>query len=103
MEKQVRTHRVGSFTAGISMIVLGVLFILRLFVDFLSYEFIIKLWPFMMIGVGIEILISNFSNRRFVYDKGAVCLMFLIMIFAICLAGADMCITYLELEMQMAM
>lgn len=36
MEKQVRTHRVGSFTAGISMIVLGVLFILRLFTDFRS-------------------------------------------------------------------
>lgn len=101
MEKQMRTHRVGSITAGISLIVLGILFILHIFVDILSYGFILKLWPFMMIGVGTEILVSNFSNRKFVYDKGAVILLFLVMMFAVCMAGADLCFSHLAQEMSM--
>lgn len=103
MEKQTRTHRVGSITAGISLIALGILFILHIFVDLLSYGFILKLWPFIMIGVGTEILVSNFSERKFVYDKGAVILLFLVMIFAVCMAGADLCLSYLAQEMLMSM
>ena len=103
MEKQMRTHRVGSITAGISLIVLGILFILHIFVDFLSYGFILKLWPLMMIGVGTEMLVSNFSDRKFVYDKGAVILLFLVMMFAVCMAGADLCLSHLAQEMHISM
>lgn len=103
MEKQTRTHRVGSITAGISLIALGILFILHIFVDLLSYGFILKLWPFIMIGVGTEILVSNFSERKFVYDKGAVILVFLVMIFAVCMAGADLCLSHFAQEMHIAM
>ena len=103
MEKQMRTHRVGSITAGISLIALGILFILHIFVDLLSYGFILKLWPFIMIGVGTEILVSNFSERKFVYDKGAVILLFLVMIFAVCMAGADLCLSHFAQEMHIAM
>lgn len=103
MEKQIRTHRVGSITAGISLIALGILFILHIFVDLLSYGFILKLWPFIMIGVGTEILVSNFSERKFVYDKGAVILLFLVMIFAVCMAGADLCLSHFAQEMHIAM
>ena len=103
MEKQTRTHRVGSITAGISLIALGILFILHIFVDLLSYGFILKLWPFLMIGVGTEILVSNFSERKFAYDKGAVILLFLVMIFAVCMAGADLCLSHFAQEMHIAM
>ena len=103
MEKQTRTHRVGSITAGISLIALGILFILHIFVDLLSYGFILKLWPFIMIGVGTEILVSNFSERKFVYDKGAVILLFLVMIFAVCMAGADLCLSHFAQEMHIVM
>jgi uncharacterized membrane protein HdeD (DUF308 family) len=100
MEKQMRTHRVGSITAGICLIVFGSLFLLSVFTDVLSYACILKLWPLALIGIGVELLVSNCSNRKFVYDKAAVALLFLLLIFAACMAGADMCITYLGQELR---
>ena len=52
----VRTHRVGTLTAGLSFITFGVLFLLHLFINAISYDLIFKLWPFIIIGLGIELL-----------------------------------------------
>ncbi len=90
MEKQVRTHRVGSITAGLSMIVFGVLFILHLFIGSLDYALIFRLWPLMLIGLGIELLISNYRSDQIIYDKPAVTLLFITTLFAMSMAGADM-------------
>ena len=90
MENQVRTHRVGSITAGLSMIVFGVLFILHLFIGALDYTMIFRLWPLMIIGLGVEMLISNFKSDQIIYDKPAVTLLFITTLFAMSMAGADM-------------
>lgn len=89
MENQVRTHRVGSITAGLSMIVFGVLFILHLFIGSLDYTLIFRLWPLMIIGLGLELLISNYKSETVVYDKPAVTLLFITTLFAMSMAGAD--------------
>ncbi len=85
----VRTHRVGTLTAGLSFITFGVLFLLHLFINVISYDLIFKLWPFIIIGLGIELLLSNFTNKSIIYDKAAVVLVFLITFFAMGMAGAD--------------
>ena len=90
-ENYVRTRRVGSFTAGISMIVFGVLFLLHLMIDTMSYTVIFSLWPIVLIGLGIEIFLSNFSQRKIVYDKGSVFLLIFMAFFAMLMAFADVC------------
>lgn len=90
MEKNIRVHRVGAITAGGSMVVYGVLFLLHIFLHGIGYEIIFKLWPFMMIALGIEILLSNIVLDAFVYDKTAIFLMLVITFFALGMAGADL-------------
>ena len=88
----IRTHRVGSVTAGLCMVGFGIMFLLHTLGNLVSYEFIFNLWPFMFIVLGLEILLSNFAEKRIVYDKVAVFLMVVMTFFAIGMAVADMCI-----------
>ncbi len=92
----VRTHRVGTITAGVALIAFGIMFILHLFVNAVTYEFIFKLWPLILIGVGLEVLISNIRTDSVIYDKAAIVLMFILAFFAMGMAGADMLFGYLE-------
>ena len=88
----IRTHRVGSVTAGLCMVGFGIMFLLHTLGNLVSYDFIFNLWPFMFIVLGLEILLSNFAEKRIVYDKVAVFLMVVMTFFAIGMAVADMCI-----------
>lgn len=45
-----RIHRVGSYTAGLSMVGFGILFLLHYFWKNLDYERIFSLWPLILIG-----------------------------------------------------
>lgn len=91
----VRTHRVGTITTGFAFIAFGVLFILHLFLSVISYDLIFKLWPLILIGLGVEVLVSNFKPDNVVYDKAAILLMFVLAFFAMCMAGADLVFQYL--------
>lgn len=95
MDREIRTHRVGSITAGVSMIAFGILFVLHIFSGIISYNIIFKLWPFMIIGLGVEMLLSNVSGRKFIYDKAAIFLLIIITFFAIGMAGLDMMFTHI--------
>lgn len=90
--KTVRTHRVGSVTTGATMVVFGVLFVLRTMFNIVSYSHIFSLWPLILIGLGVELLLSNFGEKKIVYDKGAIVILILMTIFAIGLAVTDVCI-----------
>ncbi len=41
----MRTHKVGTFTLGCTLILFGVLFLVHLFGGMLTYSFIFRLWP----------------------------------------------------------
>ena len=90
----VRTHRVGSITTGLSLIAFGVMFVIHMFLNVLSYELIFKLWPVILIGLGVELLLSNFAKDKIVYDKAAIFLMFVMALFAMGMAGADWIFTH---------
>lgn len=94
-----RTHRVGSVTAGLSMIVFGVLLLLHSMFDLIGYNIIFSLWPIILIGLGIELLLSNFFEKKIIYDKAAVFLLIVMSFFAIGMAVADVCLEATELYM----
>ena len=89
-----RIHRVGSITTGIAMVVFGILCILQNFVAVLDYSVILSLWPLIVIGMGVEILLSSSSNRQFVYDKASVFLLFVMSGFAMCMAIAEWSVSH---------
>ncbi len=90
----MRTHRVGSITAGIALVGFGALFIAHMFMPALSYDFIYSLWPVILIGLGIEMLISNAFCSNFIYDKGAVFIMIIMTIFSMTMAYGEFILNY---------
>lgn len=97
MEKEnntvtVRTHRVGAVTSGFCMVGFGVMLLLHNLLDVMDYEMILGLWPLILIGMGIELLLSNVIRRKIVYDKAAIVLLFVMTLLVMVLAGADVCI-----------
>jgi thiol:disulfide interchange protein len=83
----VRTRRVGTLTMGISLIAAGILFLVRFLVpSVLSYYYIFRLWPVILVLLGIEVLIANLRNRedKIIYDGWAI----FIMVLVLCIAGA---------------
>ena len=99
MEKEnstgiVRTHRVGAFTAGLCMVGFGVLLLLHNLLGIMDYQMIFGLWPLILVGMGIELLLSNLFKSRIVYDKAAIVLLFIMTFFTMLLACADVCINF---------
>lgn len=95
----IRKHKVGTITLGITLIFFGVLFLTKLFTNVLDYEFILKLWPIIFISLGFEVLISYITRQkdRLVYDKGAIFLMILLTLFAICMACVELVVDYMHI------
>ena len=97
MEKEnntvtVRIHRVGAFTSGFCMVGFGAMLLLHNLLDVMDYEMILGLWPLILIGMGIELLLSNVFKSKIVYDKAAIVLLFVMTLLVMALAGADVCI-----------
>ena len=100
MEKEnntvtVRTHRVGAFTSGFCMVGFGILLLLHNQLGIWDYETILGFWPLILISLGVELLLSNVFKSRIVYDKAAIVLLFVMALFAMMLAGVDICLELL--------
>lgn len=83
----MRERRVGSITCGILMIVFGILFLVHMFYPPLSLGTIMKLWPLVLVALGVEMIAANRKQEEdteeiLKYDKGAVFLVFLLACFA---------------------
>ncbi len=85
-----RIHRLGTVTAGLSMIFFGLLFLLHLWWDVISYELIFSLWPLMIISLGLELLLCGAGKENVVYDKAAVALLIVITLFAVGMGVVDL-------------
>lgn len=98
----MRTHRVGTLTLGIMLITSGALFLLNSFIQNISYEFIIKLWPVIFILLGFEVLYGNFktdNTNKLLYDKMAFFLIIILSFFAMGMAAAELFINYAYINM----
>ena len=93
-----KTHRVGTITLGGLLIAFGLLFLLKLFINTISYAVIFKLWPIIFIFLGIEILVANFKQKgtTLIYDKTAFVLIVLLSFFAMGMSITDFVVTHLN-------
>ncbi len=87
-----RTHKVGTLTLGITLVVSGIFFLLHLVFPTLTYFTILKAWPIIFIFLGIEILfqsikLSNDEEDKLTYDKTAIFLTALVILFAMCIGS----------------
>ena len=73
------------------MVGFGVMLLLHNLLDIMDYEMILGLWPLILIGMGIELLLSNVFKSRIVYDKAAIVLLFVMTLLVLMLAGVDVC------------
>lgn len=96
----MRTHKVGTLTLGVMLVLFGVLFMVHLFGGFLSYRLILNLWPLVLISLGVEVLLSLMPKTecKFTLDGKAVVLLVLLMLFALCMAGVDIAFRWIELN-----
>lgn len=97
----MHTRRVGGITCGISLIFFGIMFLISPFLDKIDYSFILHFWPIILIGLGVEMLAANHrcrndENSRLKYDKGAIFIMVILMLFAACMGTAEFCLKYAE-------
>jgi thiol:disulfide interchange protein len=93
----MRIKRVGTLTMGLSLICAGVLFAIHLFIPgILTYYYIFRLWPLILILLGAEVLFANMRNRedKILYDGWAIFIMALAMILAGTLAGCQILLDY---------
>lgn len=92
-----RTHRVGTVTCGLVLILYGILFLVRLALPVLDFRIIMELWPIVLVMLGVEILISsvgkNQDKQKFVYDFPAVLIIIVMLFFTMIMAVADFCMT----------
>ena len=95
-KKEERVHRVGSVTTGISMIGWGVLFILYEVHVITDLAKVLKLWPVILISLGLEILWYNARGKNLIYDKGAVFILILMTGFSLMMAFADQLMRYMN-------
>ena len=87
----MRTHKVGTLTLGLMLILFGVLFLVHLFGGLLSYRLIFDLWPVVFICLGGEFLLSIIPKTevKFQLDGKAVVLLVILMLFAMTMANID--------------
>lgn len=95
----MRTRRVGSITCGSLLIIFGILFLVHMIFPSLSLIVIMKLWPMILIGLGIEMLVANMKKstqetENIKYDKGAIFITFLLMIFSVGMGIFQLCMEY---------
>lgn len=93
-----RTHRVGTITLGGMLMSFGLLFLLRIFFDTLSYNIIFQLWPIIFIFLGLEILIANFRQKEttLIYDKTAFALIIILSFFAMGMSIVEFIISHID-------
>lgn len=90
-KKMMKTRRVGSITFGLCCILFGVLFLLRTFLKTISYSFIVRLWPVVLIVLGVEVIFFYImeKDREIKYDVWAIFMIAMITIFAMGMGGME--------------
>jgi uncharacterized membrane protein HdeD (DUF308 family) len=94
----LRGRRTGTLTAGITLVVFGLLFIGRMIFPVLDFTLIMSLWPLVLILIGIEVIVSYAVNRdeKMRYDGGAIALVFIMAIFAMVMGCMEFIIEHIN-------
>lgn len=81
----MKTRRVGSITCGLVLILFGALFLAHFAFPSLNYWAIFRVWPCILIVLGLEVLLSCKANPKGItikYDGAAIFLLIVMVFFA---------------------
>lgn len=96
----MKTKRVGSVTCGLTFLSFGILLLLHSLFQMISLNLIFKLWPLILISIGIEMLISTLHSKKeefkFIYDTGAIILLFTLTFFSVGMGLLELIIRHSE-------
>ncbi|MFA5675083.1 MAG: hypothetical protein WDA65_00990 [Christensenellales bacterium] len=86
-----KNRKVGTLTAGVSMIVFGFLFMIRLAIPSVTFRLIASLWPLILILLGIEVIIAYVRNKegQVKYSACSVVIIITLTFFAIVMAAVQ--------------
>ena len=59
----MRSRKIGVLTLGVTLIVFGILYLLRAFIPGWDYISVLRFWPFVLILLGVEVLLSALLPR----------------------------------------
>lgn len=87
----IKGRRVGTFTAGIVLVIFGIVFFMRTLMPYINYSWIISLWPVVLILLGVELLVAYVVNKKeeIQYDFGAILLVIILSFFAMGMGGVE--------------
>ena len=93
----MRSKRIGSTTAGVALIGVGIVFMISIFAQ--NYDFLLsalKFWPVLLIMLGTEILLATYikSETEKKMDVVSIVIMLLCVLFAFGCEGARIGIEY---------
>ncbi len=93
----LKGRRVGTLTAGIILVIFGVIFLLRLVTANINIYLIASLWPIILVLLGIEIIVAYIINQeeKMKYDFGAIVLVIILVFFAMGMGVAEFVINHL--------
>ena len=93
----IKGRRVGTLTAGIVLVMFGIMFLLRLVTSNINILLIASLWPLILVSVGIEIIVAYIINKeeKMQYDFSAIILVIILAFFAMGMGGVEFIITHL--------
>lgn len=103
----IRIRRVGSVTFGLVLIITGVLGILQIVFPQVDYQFVLHLWPLILILLGVEVLLGSrqknveildengriIEQSKLVYDVPAILLTVVLTGFSLCMGVMDWILT----------
>lgn len=95
----MKTRRIGTLTCGCLLVIFGILFMVHMFVPALTYTFIFRLWPLILVAIGVEMIIANLhktEDMNIKYDVGALILVFILALFAMGMGIADYSINVVQ-------
>jgi len=94
-----RNRRVGTLTLGLALLGFGILFLLQPSVPAITYEFILSLWPVVLILLGVEVCVAYIVNRseKFIYDWASFVIIFILGIFSFTMACMTVVLDYIRL------
>src|SRR5574344_2088757 len=82
MEENRKEKRVGTYTFGAMLILIGISVLIMTFTKMDFVKYILMLWPILLIGLGIEILYLNSkSNIKVKIDFISIILMCIVLFF----------------------
>ena len=89
-----RSRKIGVLTLGVSLVVFGLLFLLRLFIPWFDYLYVMRFWPVILILLGVEVLVTALLPKaegepRPKVDVLSVVVLFLTLFVAFALGAAQ--------------